>query len=299
MGQLVRSAISPSGLAVHPEQNGRRGHLALRASQLQRLYAESGTQLSRLHEGDVLAEVMADFVAMCVTGPYFLYSLLFTTLSQLHLPPDSPGGASRVVRNPVQVHPLVRVAALLRVARELWRLPEEAQAELRLEAWSFNLLYRPERRPELDHLVGDADVVLSGTPRRDETFGYVSRMKCGPGQGAPGTFAERASRVRRELWTRMARGDAARAEMLATRIHFQVAATSGSHDLESRLEFATPEEVELEALVLEASLRLYSTLVREVARAAGAYSVRTSVNLPSRPIESAGGALDPGSVGGV
>ncbi|MCB9553533.1 MAG: hypothetical protein H6705_16950 [Myxococcales bacterium] len=115
-----------------PEEVGRRqgswnrtAALAIRraANKLNDLYIETGSPRERtLDEIGLITEVLADLVAVCVVGPHFLYSLMFTTLGLV----GSRGGEEEEVvlmDYEVYIHPWVRITAMLQVAQRIWKIP--------------------------------------------------------------------------------------------------------------------------------------------------------------------------------
>jgi hypothetical protein len=80
-----------------------------------------------LHEASLLAEVLADFVALMVVGPHYLYSLLFTIVGTAAIPGDTD------TQSHVPLSPFVRIGALLHATRELW--PELDRPDRVLGFW--------------------------------------------------------------------------------------------------------------------------------------------------------------------
>ena len=112
-------------------------------------YAWSGTWQMRHSPHAVIAEVLSDFVALCVTGPHFVYSLAFTTLGLVRVPVGEPAIAAA----PTNINPIVRLEILIRtIPRLLGDRPRET-------GW-----WDPNRLKPIQSIVRSYFALLAGNP---------------------------------------------------------------------------------------------------------------------------------------
>jgi hypothetical protein len=88
--------------------------LRLTGSDLVELWVENGYELGPDDAAQFVMELLADFVALLVVGPHYLYSLLYTTIGVCDLP--SVAGLAR----PATMNPFVRISALIDIVHVLW-----------------------------------------------------------------------------------------------------------------------------------------------------------------------------------
>lgn len=124
-------------------------------------YRWSGTRRTSQGPSALIAEVLADFVALCAAGPHYIYSLAFTTLGYVRVPGDE--AISSAVS---ALSPIVRLAALIRATGPLF-----GAGLSRCEWW------HPRRLHPIESIIDSYFAILANSGLEGTTAGELFRRE--------------------------------------------------------------------------------------------------------------------------